>query len=281
MSCQNCTVNISFIRGTPTNYKVRFLTGGQDVSIDGTQVNPIRDNISKEDINNGLSIYVGGPNDGTDYAQFWDGTTLTIRFENFYNSDCYKDFVVECTPETTTTTVVADCCLETQWKFATHGFYFNNHNSEEGPYESAQLFGVTTLGFAPGIGPTAYIQTILPSGEGISTESYGDGGVGGGRLCMDPIVENPLTVLSDPAVYTVFLQDGVTLVDAYGDPTFADQANLQGKESLSPGPVGTIQMRRDFADQSNRKVVYVDPHGVCYTGTLLAGGGLAFLDKQS
>lgn len=281
MACQNCTVNISHIRGTPSNYKVRFLDGTASLTLEGTQVQPIYDNISKDDINNGISVYVGGPNDGSEYAQFWDGNNLTIRFENFYNSDCYRDFVVTCVPETTTTTVVADCCLETQWKFATHGFYFNNHDSSQGDYESAQLFGVTTLGFAPGIPPTGYSQTIEPDGEGISTENYGTGGVGGGRLCMDPIEPNILTVLSDPAVYTIMLQDGTNFVDAYGDSTFVDQANLLGKSSMTAGPVGTIQMRRDFADQANRKIVYVTPHGDCFTGVLASGGGIAILTKPT
>lgn len=276
MSCSNCEVRISQIRGTPTNYKVHFINGGENVEIDGTVVNPIYENISKADINNGINIYVGGPEDTTGYAQFWDGNDITIRFENFFNADCYRDFTVSCTPETTTTVAATDCCLESQFKFATHGYYFVDHDASQGNYDSPQLFGVTTRGFAPGTDPNRYTQTLQADGEGVLTENYGTD-FAGGRLCLDPIISDVSDVLVTPYSYNIICQKGTTFVDAYGDATYADQSNWLGYTTLTPGsPCGNIQLARDFAG-SDRRVVYVNPNGECYSGTLPAGGGISIL----
>lgn len=277
MACSNCSVIISNIQGTPTNYKVRFITGSQDVTVDGTQVNPIFENISKSDINNGLEIYVGGPNDGTAYAQFWNGNDITIRFENYFNSECYRDFTVTCVPEVaSTTTAAADCCLETQWKLATHGFFVVGHDRTANvPYDSSPLYGVTTTGFAPGIPPNAYIQTLNPSGEAIDSESFGST-YSGGRLCFDPIEPDPDVTIT-PVSWNIRLRNGTTFVDAYGDSTGATQSTLVGYNIIPAGGIGGIQMTRAFAVPTDNKVTYVDPNGNCYTGNLLSSGGLTTL----
>jgi|DEB0MinimDraft_3_1074331.scaffolds.fasta_scaffold11415_2 hypothetical protein len=248
MSCENCNILIRNIVGTPTAYKIRWTK----LPTDGVPpVEPVYINngpITAEEIRSqvnpdgsgGYEIFAGGPDHAT-LGQFWDGNTVSIRFENYYNTDCYLDVQYSCEPATTTTAPVTDCCAGFEYAIKTTGT-----SAEQTP-----LAGLSTTGFAEG----SFLQTLDPDGFGYTVNFPGTG-----KLCFGAVRTDDGSLRQVGETFQVYLENLTgQLVQANGEDLL----------QLPFPPVGSVMMMRPWQDNTNgSEVVYVAPNGLCFRGRL-------------
>jgi hypothetical protein len=239
MSCENCNIIIRNVVGTPASYKIRW-----------TKLNSLNEVVY---INNGpitaddirgtnLEIFAGGPGH-PDYGQYWDGNNISIRFENFFNPDCYLDVTYSCEPATTTTLPSVDCCDGLEYAIKTTG-----SGADQPP-----LAGLSTTGFASGT--YQYTQT--------GTFTYTVDIQGTGKICYGAINQSATPRGSG-------LGWSCILINSSGQEVEADGTTLvQG----FAGPVGRITMIRPWSDNVNGNyITYVSPSGICFRGQLDENG---------
>jgi len=264
MSCENCTINIRNVIGTPSAYKIRW-------TVEDTDGNPVyihNGPLTQSDITGlvdpstgegGLQIEAGGPGHPT-LGQFWSGNTISIRFENFYNPECYLDKEFSCVPATTTTIPETDCCAGFDNIIETHGLYTDPESVSDPPaaYQQQQLWGMRTLGFADG----QFAQRVGDDGK--SWELLVQGG---GKICFPAVDADDLNVLSTPNEWSIYLRNTANqVVDATGTP-------------VNPiAPAGVINMTRSFV--SDNTIVYTAPNtNLCFRGQLTGTGGTVILNQ--
>lgn len=247
MACENCTVVVTNIVGTPTEYRVKFAGGDEAV---------IAERITAQDIRTtGLSITVGGPGHSS-LGQYWSGNDITIRFENYYNSECFKLETWSCEPVVTTTTPSVDCCDGFPYTIATTGTF-----DPQDP-----LAGFQTFGFAVG----TFRQTLDPDGEGWTVDSPGTG-----KICFDNVVGPDLEGEAQEWSCWLRLSTGVFV-----------EADGQTPQTGLPQVVGTVNMVRRFSNASENEITYVSPaintvtgNPICFRGNLDPGSSLVTLEE--
>jgi hypothetical protein len=235
MSCENCNIIIRNVIGTPSSYKIRW-TKLNDL---GEVVYVNNGPITAQDIRDAnLEIFAGGPGH-PDLGQFWDGNTISIRFENFSNEDCYLDVPYSCEPATTTTQPVSDCCDGMIFAIKTTG-------TQD---DQIAIAGLSTRGFAAG----SFQQTI-----GADEFTYTVDSPGFGKLCYPDVNRD------DTNLRTVGISWSIVLRNRFAQFVEADGSTIQ----TIPAPIGNIQMMRPWADPSVNETTYVAPDGTCFRGAL-------------
>ena len=237
MSCENCNIIIRNVIGTPSAYKIRWTK----LNDSGETVYVNNGPITAEEIREtNLSIFAGGPGHET-LGQFWEGNNISVRFENYYNDECYLDVLYSCEPATTTTTASTDCCDGMSYTIKTTG-------TQD---DQLPLAGLSTRGFALG----SFQQTINPDGLSFTVDSPGFG-----KICYPAI--NTL----QSQIRTIGLEWTVILRNQFGQFVEADGTTIQ----QIPTGVGAIQMTRPWVSNSGdgNEAVYVAPNGTCFRGKL-------------
>lgn len=256
MSCENCNIRITNVIGTPSTYKIRWTklnSNGDIVYVNNGPISAedIRSTVN-QDGSGGLEIFAGGPGH-PELGQFWDGNNISIRFENFNNTECYLDVIYSCEPATTTQAQISDCCDGMVFTIETTG-----SDTEQLP-----LAGLTTRGFLAG----SFQQTINPDGFTWVVDQPGFG-----KICYPEIVRD------DGQIRTIGLEWVILLRNRFNQFVEADGLTVQS----IPNAVGRVQMTRPW--QSNTGVgneaVYVCPNGTCFRGKLdEADQGLTIWDE--
>lgn len=238
MSCENCNIIIRNVIGTPASYKIRWSKLNDTNDIVYINNGPITADDIRE---TPLEIFAGGPGHET-LGQFWDGNSISVRFENFFNSDCYLDVSYSCEPAVTTTTVSTDCCDGLEYAIKTTGT-----GADQPP-----LAGLSTTGFAAGT--YQYTQT--------GVFEYTVDVQGTGKLCYGAIDQSPGALRSTPLFWSVlFMNRFNQLVKPTGDE------QIIGFPSAADG--GSVNMLRPWIDNNNGNyVTYVSPSGICFRGQL-------------
>lgn len=249
MSCENCNIIIRNVVGTPSAYKIRWAKLNSVGDIVYINNGPITAEEIRAD---NLSIFAGGPGHET-LGQFWDGNNIVVRFENFYNEECYLDVTYSCEPAVETTTPASDCCDGMEYTLKTTG-------TQEDQFS---LAGLSTRGFAAG----SFQQTIQPDGFSWVVDQPGFG-----KICYPSVNQN------NAAARTVGIAWSVVLRNQFGQFVEADGTTVQ----QIPNSVGRVQMIRPWTSNSGEgnEAVYVTPNGTCFRGKLDEGSpGLTIWDE--
>lgn len=237
MSCENCNIIIRNVIGTPSAYKIRWTKlndSGETVYVNN---GPITADEIRE---TNLSIFAGGPGHET-LGQFWEGNNISVRFENYYNEECYLDVLYSCEPATTTTTPSTDCCDGMLYAIKTTGTMD----------DQTPLAGFSTRGFAAG----TFQQTLDPDTFGYTVDQPGTG-----KICYGEVNKDPLAVRVNDLAWSIFLRN------EFGQFVEADGTTLM----QVPNSIGRIFMNRPWASNTspNNEAVYVSPNGTCFRGEL-------------
>lgn len=286
MSCDNCAITINRIIGSPSSYKIRFANyptnwteERANNSHDPDFTDPdrgavIAQNVTDSDLRDRpLIVFVGSPN-ASQYADFWaDGNSITLRFENQENPNCFLEHTWYCST-TTTTTAIEDCCTGLTNTIETHGYRTNDEafadgfsadtitdnsgvTADGGQFEQQRVNSVRTVGFINGTYSGA-VGFVPDASDGVSPDtSVGDGtGIqiyagttssGTGRICFAKI--NPQ--LTEIGQKTVIVKTGT-------DPAAGTIVTT-----------GTINIQGGFPAGQSSTMVYVHTDGNCYSGDIL------------
>ena len=284
MSCDNCAITINRIIGSPSSYKIRFANYPSNWSeerannshdpdfIDPQRGAVIAQNVTDSGLRtNPLVVFVGSPS-ASQYADFWaDGNSITLRFENQENSNCFLEKTWYCST-TTTTTALDDCCAGLVNTIETHGYTTNDEavldgflndtitdtsgvTSDGGQFEQQRVNSLRTVGFANGTynGAVGFVpatdgvspDTTVGDGTGIQVYS-GTTQTGNGRICYGKINPNSPPI----GQKTIVVRTGNTIFDGVVVTT------------------GIINIQGDFHTDQTSTIVYVHSDGTCYSGDI-------------